>query len=84
MKVIKTYEEFTATVDALAKLYPTLTKTVCISHGKSIFTDIAMTKDVAGQTLTDIYGKQVATDIIGALIRHKAYGYYLARPVLEV
>jgi len=82
--VIPDYETFTRTVDALAKLYPTLTKANCIANGTSIFTDIVMTKDVNGNTLNDIYGKAVATDLVSALIRHTAYGYYLSRPVLVV
>ena len=81
---INSYDEFVATVDALRALYPTITKTVAQTSGQHLFTDIVMTKDVNGQTLTDIYGKQVATDIVSAMIRHIAYGYYLSRPVLTI
>jgi hypothetical protein len=84
LKTITSYEEFVATVDALTKLYPTITKTVAQTSGQHLFTDIVMTKDANQQTLTDIYGKQVATDIVSAMIRHIAYGYYLSRPVLVV
>jgi translation elongation factor EF-Ts len=81
---IDSYEDFIATVEALRALYPTITKTVAQTSGQQLFTDIVMTKDLNGQTLTDIYGKQVATDIVSAMIRHIAYGYYLSRPVLVV
>jgi len=82
--VIDCYEQFVATVDALRALYPTITKTVAQTSGQHLFTDIVMTKDTNGSTLTDIYGKQVATDIVSAMLRHIAYGYYLTRPVLVV
>ena len=81
---IRDYAHFTATVDALGKLYPKLSAANCIASSRQIFTDIAVTRDENGRTLTDIYGKQVASDIIGALIRHTAYGFYLSRPVLVV
>ena len=82
--VINSYEQFVATVEALKVLYPNITKTVAQTSGTHLFTDIVMTKDTNGQTLSDIYGKDVATDIVSAMIRHIAYGYYLTRPVLVV
>jgi hypothetical protein len=82
--VVADYATFIATVDALIKLYPTITKTVAIANSQAIFTDVIKTPDAHGATLTDLYGKQVATDIVGAMIRRIAYGYYLSRPVLVV
>ena len=82
--VINNYEQFVAVVDALRKLYPNVTKTVAITAGKQLFLDIIMTKDTNQQTLSDIYGKDVATDLVSAMLRHIAYGYYLTRPVLIV
>ena len=84
LTIIPNMDAFEATVLALKALYPTITKTVAITSGQAIFTDIIMTKDHNGQTLTDIYGKQVATDLVGALVRYIAYGYFLSRPVLIV
>ncbi len=77
-------ETFISTVEALKALYPHLTRELCITHGQTIFTDIVKTPDVNGHTLTDTYGKQVATDLVSALIRSIAYGYYLSRPELIV
>lgn len=77
-------DTFVSTVKAIKALYPHLTKADCVANGQTIFTDIIKTPDAQGQTLTDIYGKQVATDLVSALVRHTAYGYYLSRPVLVV
>ena len=77
-------ETFIKTVEALKALYPHLTRELCITHGQTIFTDIVKTPDTNGRTLTDIYGKRVATDLVSALVRSVAYGYYLRRPELIV